>query len=592
MYGMSMELGRRRVQVHAAILVIGWYVSLGQGAAEDKLHWANVTNRAALCNDFTQAGFFHRRPTENGAGKWIIYLESGAVCYSNETCNRRYFNSTIQDRESKDRHANNGYGDFDTTAAFSKYKETNFVNPLMTSMLCFNDTRFFPDGLHIEGKDLFDRSTNHTLADHGQVVIPYCSSDVWLGGEDGTRHEDIIDDTPYGCRQFRYVPDADGLQFTFRGKIIFQSVLRDLDEMYGLSTTATELILAGSSAGGVGAMNLAKWVVQEFPNLTVKVITDSAWFVNFRDGINHQFAGLQKLSAPSGNDKTDTNQPTSSSVPIGQSSHVTATQSYMISSITNEYTSSSSVLIGQSIHVTQTQNYMISSSKTHSSMFTTPLATPSPSIMTSSLNIPIPTPASGSGSGSGDNNEEEATNDDEMMKRYAPFEFEANRYADHRDRRDLTSQDDGDLLKMFKSHESCMDTSRGFPCCLSAQCLLSGYNPVTNEPYFPRNVSLFVITSLYDAFILSRAISDVQVYSSDSDSIPIGLAVEYLTVVGEYGGVMHNSLVEVQESDIDLTFYASQCFQHIYFVTSSLWGEGRLFGSDPVQINSDIGAFR
>jgi hypothetical protein len=563
-----MELGRRKVlQVRAAILVIGWFVSLGLGAAEDKLHWANATNQAALCNDFTQAGFFHRRPTENGAGKWIVYLESGAVCYSNETCNRRYFNSTIQDRESKDRHANSGYGDFDTTAAFSKYKVTNFVNPLMTSMLCFNNTRFFPDGLHIEGKDLLDRSTNHALADHGQVVIPYCSSDVWLGGEDGTRHGDIIDDTPYHCGQFRYVPDADGLQFTFRGKIIFQSVLRDLDVMYSLSTTATELILVGSSAGGVGAMNLAKWVVQEFPNLTVKVITDSAWFVNFRDGINHQFAGLQKLNAPSSNDITDTNQPTSSSVPIGQSSHVTATQSYMISS-----------------------------SKTHSSMFTTPLgnfATPSPSIMTSSLNIPIPTPSStASGSGSGDNNEEVATNGDEMMKRYAPLEFEANRYADQRDRRDLTSQDDVDLIKMLKSHESCMDISRGFPCCLSAQCLLSGYNPVTNEPYFPRNVSLFVITGLYDAFILSRAISDVQVYRSDSDSTPIGLAVEYLTVVGEYGGVMDNSLVEVQESDIDLTFYASQCFQHIYFVTSTLWGEGRLLGSDPVQINSDIGAFR
>ena len=576
-------IGRRKFDVHAAtmLLISGLFASfvcLSQGAAEEgKLHWANVTNQTALCNDFTQAGFFHRSPTENGAGKWVVYLESGAVCYSNDTCNRRYFNSTVQDRESRDRHANSGYGDFDTTAAFNKYEGTNFVNPLMSSMLCFNNTPYFPDGLYIQGKDLLDRSINHALADHGQVVIPYCSSDVWLGGEDGSRHEDIITGTPYDCGQFRFEPNADGLQFTFRGKIIFQSVFRDLDTMYRLSRDATEIVLVGSSAGGVGAMNLAKWVVQEFPNLTVRVITDSAWFVNFRDGINHQFADLEKISAPmSGNDKTssNSNQPSSSSVPIGQSSHVTTTKSHMISS-----------------------------SQTHSSPSMTPsagnIATPAPSIMTSLHNImPTPTPSSlssmASGSGSGFNSKEEMTNDysDEMMKRYAPLEFEANRYADERYRRDLTSKEDVDLLKLLKSHESCTDISRGFPCCLSAQCLLSSYDPETREPYFPRNVSLFVITSLYDAFILGRAVNNVQVYRSDSDRTPVGLAVEYLTLVGEYGGVMDNSLVEAQESDINLTFYVSQCFQHIYFVTSTLWGEGRLLGSDPIQIDSNIGAFR
>lgn len=576
-----MKPGKRKVDVHhvaVALLQLASLASLSlQAAVEDKLHWKTVTNSAALCNDFTQAGFFHRQPTKNGTGKWIVYLESGAVCYSSETCNRRYFNSTIQRQESTNGRANSGYGDFDTTEAFRKYSGTNFVNPLMTSMQCFNNTRFFPNGLHIEGKDLFDRRINHAFADHGQVVIPYCSSDVWLGGEDGTRHENIT--TPCNCldhKCFDYKPDYDGLQFTFRGKTIFQSVLRDMEDMYHLSGSATELILIGSSAGGVGAMNLAKWVVNEFPGLTVKVITDSAWFINFRDGINQQFAGLEKLqNPPSGEVET---APTS----------------------INQRAPSSS-LIGQPSHVTTTKSHMISSSQMHSYVSVTPagnIATPSPSIMTSSFSTPTPTPsstASGSGSGSGDNNflnDEEAMNNEEIMKRYAPIEFEANRYADDRNRRDVTGEN-ADLLKLLKSHESCLDTSRGFPCCLSAQCLLSSSDPETNEPYFPRNVSLFVITSLYDVFILGRAIDNVSVYYSDMDDTPVSLAVEYLTLVGEYGGVMDNSLVQIQESgNVDLTFYVSQCFQHIYFATSTLWGEGGLLGVHPVQINSEIGTFR
>ena len=51
--------------------------------------WASASNSTALCNDFTQAGFFIR---QNPSSKnWVVFLESGGLCYSTESCNRRFF---------------------------------------------------------------------------------------------------------------------------------------------------------------------------------------------------------------------------------------------------------------------------------------------------------------------------------------------------------------------------------------------------------------------------------------------------------------------------------------------------------------------
>ena len=604
------ETQRKRFRVLAvAFFLLGSCGAL-QSAVDEPLKWTTVSNDAALCNDFTKAGFFHRKPA-NDAKKWVVFLESGAVCYSSETCNRRYFNSTIQDRESKDRHANSGYGDFDTELVYRKYAGTNFVNPLMTSMECFSNTSFFPNGLEIQGRDLFDRRLTHSFADHGHVVIPYCSSDVWLGAEDGTRHSERVTDAPCSCSDqecFKYDPNARDLQFTFRGKVIFQSVLRDLVAMYSQPRELVrELVLVGSSAGGVGVLNLAGWVVSEFPWATVKVIADSAWFVNFRNGIYRQFSDLQKPQEDSGD------QPSTPAV-IGSSSHVTAPSSHMISSSPTMGPSSSvniaistvepSLNIGTPSPSTtaHSANSATPSSNTgtpspsttaHSANSATPssnIGTPSHPTETPSPNIGTPSPTDGSGSASGIFEEE----DEEMMKRYAPIEFEANQYAEQRDRRYMVSPDDrDDLILLLKSHDACSDIRRGYPCCLSAHCLLSSTDPITDQPYFPENVSLFVLTSLYDVFILSQAINGVRVYREDTQDTDVGLAIEYLTLVGEYGGVMDYSLMEVQDSgNVNLTFYVSQCFQHVYLATSTLWGERQLLGNDQVQINQEIGAFR
>ena len=51
--------------------------------------WVSASNSTALCNDFTRAGFFMR---QNLSSKnWVVFLESGGLCYSTESCNRRFF---------------------------------------------------------------------------------------------------------------------------------------------------------------------------------------------------------------------------------------------------------------------------------------------------------------------------------------------------------------------------------------------------------------------------------------------------------------------------------------------------------------------
>jgi len=52
------------------------------------LEWRRINDPDALCNDFTRAGYYIRR--NYSSSDWLVFLEGGGVCYSAETCNRRY----------------------------------------------------------------------------------------------------------------------------------------------------------------------------------------------------------------------------------------------------------------------------------------------------------------------------------------------------------------------------------------------------------------------------------------------------------------------------------------------------------------------
>ena len=315
----------------------------------------------------------------------------------------------------------------------------------------------------IEGTDILskDFTENPTFCNHSHVLIPYCSSDLWLGSENATTREyssrlrEPCDCFDQNC--FRYNPTSDDLQFTFRGQTILRSVFRTLDSMYNLQA-ATEIVLVGSSAGGVGVLNSAKWVREEYQNVSIKVITDSSWFINFRGSINQEFGSA-------------------------------------------------------------TQNSQMS---------------------TRNSNV-------------------------------------------------------GALFELLNSNEACNDTRLGYPCCLSAQCILQETSKTTGEPYYPRDVPLFALTSLYDVFLLANSLAGL-VAVEDPTSNPVGLALDFTTTVGEYGGAVNASVTETaittSRSNTRFSYLATQCFQHIYFSTSTLRGDGSLLGSDNIEISPEIATFR
>lgn len=96
------------------------------------------------------------------------------------------------------------------------------------------------------------------------VLVPYCSSDSWSGTRDRTSA-----DSPW----------------SFMGALILKQVITDLIP-YGLGRTeGAELLLVGSSAGGLGVMlnldAINNYLVHELKfNVTVRGVSDSGWFLD------------------------------------------------------------------------------------------------------------------------------------------------------------------------------------------------------------------------------------------------------------------------------------------------------------------------
>ena len=415
-----------------------------------ELTWEFADDTAALCNDFTRAGFFHRAPNVD---QWVVFLESGSLCYSSESCNRRYFQSHIRRRYGGADH--DVSGNFDTTSAWEStrsYPRTRVVNPLMTSPYCFkNESLFFEEGkgFSIEGRDVLSSNCNENpFCNHSHVLVPYCSSDLWLGSDDRSGLQ--CDCWDQEC--FTYNQTSEDLQFTFRGQTIFQSVLLTLDRLYNLKT-ASEIVLVGSSAGGVGVLNSAKWVRDTFHNVSLKVITDSSWFIDFRSSINQEFGATTE-----------------------------------------------------------------------------------------------------------------------------------------------SGQIESNFTGTLGSVEACTNNRLGYPCCISAQCILTESNIKTGEPYYPRDVPLFLLQSLYDLLLLSRSLSPFNPIVSTDLYTTASLGLQSLMTIGEYGGEMNSSLTATATANLSpplrLSYFVTQCFQHVYLATSSLREDGGLLGSKVIELSSDTTTVR
>ena len=292
-------------------------------------------------------------------------------------------------------------------------------------MKCFESvTEYFPSGLSlsIEGRDILDPDSakNPLFHSYNHVVIPYCSSDVWLGEE--TTNTEAVETTTSNCDCFNYTtvsnqngcfnfnPQSPNISFTFRGKIIYQSIIQQLLADYGMDN-ADKFILAGSSAGGLGVINHAKWTRETINSSTeLKVLSDSAWFVDFQDGIETIFDG-------------EVNSGTSTS----------------------------------------------------------------------------------------------------------------------------NSQR---LLDILSSNVACNDTDRlGYPCCISAHCVMTQRNSDGELQYYPEDTPTFALFSIYDIYLLAPGLEKVASLESAQETANtgdgnggVGVVLNVLRVIGEYGGTMNTTL--------------------------------------------------
>ena len=180
----------------------------------------NAAARSAVCNDGSH-GIYYLEKT--GAAKWVLFLESGGGCFDYDSCLAR-----------------------------------RTTEPYLFGSKLYPYT--------VLGEDVLSSSEKHNLfAEYSKVLIPYCSSDLWLGNRTLTLQKD-------GDHR---------LQVEFRGQQIFQMVLEDLGKQ-GLEN-ATELWLIGTSAGGIGAANNARLARNVYQNLKIMVLTDSSWFINYQN---------------------------------------------------------------------------------------------------------------------------------------------------------------------------------------------------------------------------------------------------------------------------------------------------------------------
>lgn len=156
----------------------------------------------ALCNDGSPAYYVLRPGFGGGARRWHVYLEGGGSCGGGAECLERSLDRP--DLMSSDQVD-------DGEVITEPYRGIKSADPL-------------------ENPDFYDANL---------VQIHYCSSDQWTGDMAATP------DRPLG----------DISHWHFRGRAIVTAVFEELAQQ-GLAS-AQEVLLSGSSAGGMGVANTA-----------------------------------------------------------------------------------------------------------------------------------------------------------------------------------------------------------------------------------------------------------------------------------------------------------------------------------------------
>jgi Pectinacetylesterase len=175
----------------------------------------------ALCNDGTLPLFYFRPGSGDDRNRWLIFFQDGGGCTSDAACATRA--------------RNNPY----------------FVSGVGNQ---------FPRSVTGDGILSTQPSVNPDFADYNHVLLHYCSSDGYAG--DTSR---VID----------------GVTWQFRGKEIVAALFQQLmdQSIDGAPTlsSATDVLVAGSSVGAVGVGNNLDRIAAQLAPVRVRGLADSDW---------------------------------------------------------------------------------------------------------------------------------------------------------------------------------------------------------------------------------------------------------------------------------------------------------------------------
>jgi len=173
----------------------------------------------ARCLDGTPSGYYIRRGQPD---KFVIFLEGGGACYT-----------------------------VDPTAPSS----VNCADRAKTSL---GSSAYWASTYTDNDNILSANSTLNAFSSFTAVFVPYCSGDVHLG-------------------QRTAVVDPVNFPFYFSGHLTVQATINHLKSTYALDR-AKELLLSGSSAGGIGSTMNADFVASLLPTVLVRSAPQGGWF--------------------------------------------------------------------------------------------------------------------------------------------------------------------------------------------------------------------------------------------------------------------------------------------------------------------------
>ena len=233
-----MSCGNMRARLALGLALCGWAARVGGVLHRVDVPTAGDDGRAPLCLDGSQYAYGIREGHGRGQKRWLIHLQGGAWCATEEECRSRHGTGMG---------TSNGWGYFEEPAGV--LSDESEMNP-----------------------DMHDWNT---------VFLPYCDGSSFLSD----RHDPV---------------DVEGTQIYMRGHAIFRGVVNHLLATRRLSE-AHVVVLTGCSSGALGALlnldRLKEMLSWQAPYARVLGLSDAGWFVDTPEQILRWRGALEMWNA-------------------------------------------------------------------------------------------------------------------------------------------------------------------------------------------------------------------------------------------------------------------------------------------------------